>query len=224
MSGFKRSQPGLRMAGEKVSPDEIDRYEVITFTPGTAIAWYWLGTSGTADVKALVPLNFLPDWPRNVQFNIAGSTVGMAGTLDINGFDQFGSTITETVGFGSVDNGGSAIGTKVFGRITSGTVRFGTFAGANGTTRVGFSGAGTTTLFGLPVRLGSSTDVVSIGVSGGTDSVSVNKGTVGTMVVQSISAIRAQTPVTGTAEFRAWIKSSFVPDNVPTVSALTQLT
>lgn len=216
MAGFKKSQPGLRFAAEKITPDEIDRYEIVSVTPGTAIAWYWLGTSGTADVKNNVTLlNRLPDWPRNIQFNITGSSVGMAGSMDATGRDQFGSLITETIGFGSVDNGGSALGTKVFGEVTSINVRFGTFAGANGTTRIGLSSAGTTTLFGLPVKLQASTDVVWMGANGGTDAISINGGTIGTMVLASQHAIRAVKPVTGTVEYRAWVRSSYNPTDVP---------
>jgi hypothetical protein len=216
MSGFKRTQPALRFSADKITPDEIDRYEVVTFTPGTAIAWYWLGTSGTADVKNNVTLlNVIPDWPRNIQFNITGSSTGMAGSVDVNGKDQFGSVLTETIGFGSVDNGGSALGTKVFGQVTSANVRFGTFAGANGTTRLGFSSAGTTTLFGLPVKLGASTDVVTVSAGGGTDSISINGGTVGTMVLTAMHALRSPKPVTGTMEVRAWVRSSYNPTDVP---------
>ena len=98
--------PSIKVLGQLVTPDEIDRYEIFNVSmPGTASVWWAsAGTSGTADTVAAVVINRLPDYPRNINFALAGSAVGMAGTLDVNGKDQFGVTISESLGFGSANN------------------------------------------------------------------------------------------------------------------------
>ena len=58
----------------------------------------------------MVITNRTPDWPRNINFALAGTGVGMAGTLDVNGRDQFGASQSESLGFGSADNGGTVVG------------------------------------------------------------------------------------------------------------------
>ncbi len=41
MSGFKKSQPGLAFSGEKITPDEMDRYEIYHIVnPGTTASWW----------------------------------------------------------------------------------------------------------------------------------------------------------------------------------------
>lgn len=229
MSGFKISQPGLRFAAEKISPDEIDRYEVVTIQPGTQNSWFFLGTSGTADTPALVLAQRLADWPRNLLFSITGSSVGQAGSLDVNGRDQFGSPISETIGFGSADNGGTTSGTKVFRQVDSGTIRYGTFAGANGTSRLGFDVAGTATLLGLPVKIGGTTDVVSIAVKNMTTAIgsSVNGGTIAAFVNVPMHAIKSPTPLNGTQAIVAWVKTTFDATSgagIATMAGGTQIT
>ena len=225
MSGLKRREPALTFGGYNITPDEIDRYEVYNIVgPGTSAAYYFLGTSGTANTTALVLLNFTPDYPRNVQFSILGSSVGQAGSLDLNGRDQFGSAITETLGFGSTDNGGSVVGTRVFAQVSSGTVRYGTFAGVNGTARVGFSLVGTTTLFGLPFKVAGTKDIVHIGAVGGTDSVSANKGSAGSLVNVAMHAIKSPANVNGTMSIVVWGVSKFDATNMGTVANGTQVT
>src|SRR5689334_14037264 len=117
MSGLKRNQPALQVPKHQfaVTPDEIDRYEIYTIvTPGTASVWYAsAGTAGTSAAQALVIINSIPDYPRNVRFALAGSAAGMAGTLTYNARDQFGSVFQENISFGTAANGGTAVGTKV---------------------------------------------------------------------------------------------------------------
>lgn len=150
-------------AANKVTPDEIgwtQHYSVINPSIGST----WFGTcavAGTSAVKPVVLINGYADYPRNVRCVLNGSAVGMSGTFVINGYDQFGNTISESMSFGSADNGGTVIGTKVFAQVTSGTCNMGTAVGS-GTTAIGVGTAGTTTLFGLPARLGGSTDIKTI--------------------------------------------------------------
>jgi hypothetical protein len=223
MSGFKKSQPGLRYSGEKVSPDEIDRYEFVNFcnpAPATTQWWGSAPVSGTADTQAFTIVNMLPDYPRNVQFILAsaGSLTGLKGTAVINGYDQFGSVITETFSIAAGTGAGTVAGTKVFGRFTSGTCYYGTFS-TSGTPNLGFTG-GTNTLLGLPVKLAGTTDVALISHHAGTGAVTVNGGTVGGYINVAMSAVRPAATLTGTETVTVWVKPSYNPENIPTVANL----
>lgn len=209
---FKRSQIGLRV-GQKVSPDEMDAYTVYTVNnPSTALLAPLFvasaGTAGTSTNTALVINNKFPDYPRNVQFAIAGTGAGMAGTLTINGFDQFGSAVTETMAFATASNGGTVVGTRVFGQFTSGTVNYGTAVGS-GTPSISFS-PGTDCRFGLPVKIGAATDVIHYGMSAGTGPISVGGGTaIGSLVDTGMHAVRPFAAFGGTTFFNFWVRSSF---------------
>ena len=110
MSGLKKYDPALRFGqlGTQppvgaITPDEVDDYCVYNvINPNIGATWVGTRTSGTADVTAVVIRNAILDYPRNLEFAIAGSSVGMAGSVDVDGRDQFGSVISETMGFGSV--------------------------------------------------------------------------------------------------------------------------
>lgn len=223
MSGFKKSQPGLAFAGEKISPDEIDRNEIYTVVmPGTSDTfWASAGTAGTNAAVAMVVVNRYPDYPRNIRFAIAGSHAAMGGTLSVNGYDQFGSTITENIGFAGSTNGGTVVGTKVFAQITTGTLNYGSATG-NGTPAIGFV-TGTNALFGLPYKLSGTSDVVFMSHVAGTGAVTVNGGTVGGFVNTAMSAVRPAAAVTGTEVINVWIRPTFDPHGkIVRVSNLTQ--
>lgn len=210
---LKRLQPGVRFSGFKVTPDETDAYTVYTVNnPATAaLGPKFIGTAavaGTAATGAIVVTNKYPDYPRNLEFTINGTAAGMAGTLTINGFDQFGSAIQETMGFGSADNGGTVVGTRVFGQVSSGTVTFGTAVG-NGTSQIRHAN-GTDCRFGLPVKIGATTDVVHYGMSAGTGPISVGGGTaIGSLIDVNAHAFRPFAAFGGTTFFNVWIKSTF---------------
>src|SRR3990167_5537124 len=210
---FKLSQPGLRFGGQRVSPDETDRYEVYNVNnPSTALLGPLFvasaGTSGTANTIAAVINNKYPDYPRNVQFSLAGSSAGLTGTLTLNGEDQFGSTITEAFTFAGASNGGTVAGTRVFGKFISGTLAYGTAAGV-GTPGIGFA-PGTACLFGLPVKIGATTDVVHYGMSAGTGPISIGGGTaIGSLVDTGVHAFRPFAAFGGTTFFNVWVKSTF---------------
>jgi len=225
MSGLKKYMPPLRdgQLGTQgpvgaITPDEIDSYvvyNVINPTQGaTGAGANWVGTvtSGTEDVAAVVVRNAILDYPRNLEFAIAGSAAGMAGTMTVNGRDQFGSVISESIGFTAAANGGTDVGTKVFAQVTNGTVNFGTFAGANGTARVGVDSNGTTALFGLPVRIGGTTDVKLLTRTTGTGAVTVNGGTIAAFVNVPMSAVAAPADLTGTYTLTAWVKPTYNPE------------
>ena len=237
MSGLKRDVPGLRFtstAGASnptptlaVTPDEIDRYEVYTvINPATLNVNQWFGTfpvGGTSSLGTMVVVNAISDYPRNLEFSVTGTGAGMAGTLTATGRDQFGSVIQEVISIGTASNGGTQPGTKVFAQITNGTINFGTAVG-NGTARVGLGTTGTTTLFGLPFKVGGTTDLKLLSVVAGTGGVSVNGGTIAAFINVPQSAILAPVTTTGTMTITAWVRPTFNSENIPLVANLPQRT
>ncbi len=239
MSGLKTFEPALRFSNSSltaqnkipsaaITPDEIDRYEVVTIVnPNTLTANVWFGTwvvAGTAAAGAMVVRNAIADWPRNAEFAIAGSATGMAGTASLTGKDQFGSTVTESFGFGSTDNGGTVVGTKIFAVVTSGTLNFGTAVG-NGTARMGLGTTGTTAQFGLPFKVGGTTDLKILSVNAGTGGVTVNGGTIAAYINVPNSSILLPVPqTTGTMAITAWVRPTFNSENLGLVANLTQRT
>jgi hypothetical protein len=199
---FKRSQPSLRFAlsEQGISADEMDvMQQYVIVNPTTSATW--VGTfpvAGTAATGTLVFVNAIMDYPRNAEVAIAGSATGMAGTATLYGRDQFGNKISEVFGFGSTDNGGTVVGTKIFSQFSAGTLLFGTAVG-NGTARVGVGTLGTTALFGLPNKLGGTTDVKAISWGTNHVAVSVNGGTIAGLVNVPMSAIAAAKGLGGTA-------------------------
>ena len=210
---FKRSQPGIRFSGERVSPDEMDNNFVyqINNPSTTALGTLFVGSGGTAGTSANIALvvnNKYPDYPRNVAFNIHGTGAGMAGTLTINGDDQFGSQISETITIGTASNGGTAVGTKVFAQFRSGTVNYGTAVG-NGTPNIGLDG-GTSCLFGLPWKINGTSDVISLSMSQGTGPISVGGGTaIGSLVNAGMHAVRPFAALGGTSFINVWVRPSY---------------
>src|SRR3990167_3779493 len=93
MSGLKKYNPALRFGQDgtappvgAITPDEIDSYVVYNvINPSVSNSWIGTRKSGTADVKAVTVTNAILDYPRNLEFAITGSSVGMAGTLAVNG-------------------------------------------------------------------------------------------------------------------------------------------
>lgn len=162
----KFSEPSMQFNGEKVTPDEIDQdqqYIVMKISVGTAD----LGTASVTGDGSLpiIITNPILDYPRNIQLSILGVAGGMGGTAVVNGQDQFGNVISESLGFATAAGGGTVAGTKVFARVTgavAGTAGTVTIAGLGGTA-VGSAylgvGAGSPMIFGLPARIGGSADL-----------------------------------------------------------------
>ena len=195
---LKRDIPGLRfdLKSYAVQPDEIDRYEqyVIAFPSYSAT---WFGTwpvAGTAATGTLVLINAIADYPRNLEFVLVGTGVGMAGTATIYGTNQFGGSVNEAFGFGSADNGGTVVGTKIFAQISAGTLLFGTAVG-NGTAKLGVGTLGTTTLFGLPAKIGGTTDVKLVSKGGSVGMLTAGGGTIAQYVDVPNHAIKSPTNV-----------------------------
>lgn len=224
---LKRVQPGLRfdLTSNAVTPDEMDAYTVYTLAnPATLGVNQWFGTfpvGGTSSLGTMVIVNAIPDYPRNVEFSVTGTGAGMAGTVQLYGKDQFGSPINETIAIGTAANGGTTAGTRVFAQVTVGTINFGTAVG-NGTARVGLGTAGTSTIFGLPVKIAGTGDVRLIGFVAGTGAITVNGGTIGTAVVTGVHGIRLLGTLSGTQTINVWVKSTYNPENQGVVANLVQ--
>lgn len=160
---LKNHEPAIPFAGEKITPDEMG-YDQFYMVINPSIDSSWFGTvSGTQTQtgKVLVLKCAFADYPRNLRLTYvgaSGSVVNLA-TGTINGLDQFGSTISETYAGTPAADGGTIVGTAVFSKVTSGTFNLGTGDAGPGTVSVGVGTGGTTTKFGLPSRLGGTTDI-----------------------------------------------------------------
>jgi len=163
MSGLKTNEPALQ-AGYKVSPDEMDMYrQYVILHPSVSPSFF--GTVETASAAAIVAVNARTTYPRNLLLSVTGVAGGMGGTAVVNGKDQFGAPITETLGFGSAAGGGTVAGTKVFAQYTSGTFTPDGLGGtAVGTVALGFQigTSATGPIFGLPDKLGATSDVKAV--------------------------------------------------------------
>lgn len=221
--GIKHDYPDLGMLGQKIAPEEIDRYEqyVVAFPSYSGV---WFGTwpvAGTAATGTLVITNAIADYPRNLEFALAGSATGMAGTATIYGTNQFGGSINESFGFGSADNGGTVVGTKIFAQISAGTLLFGTAVG-NGTARLGVGTLGTTTLFGLPAKIGGTTDVKMLSKGGSVGMLTVNGGTIAAFVDSVNHAIKSPTNVVSANIISVMYKPTYDAKADPNMANLGQ--
>jgi len=206
---LKAHYPDIAFSGNKVQPNEIDRYEVYTLNVKAPVI-SWFGTAignGTAGYKALTLVNKLAPYPTSVEARLVGAAGTTKGTCVINGKDQFGASISETLSLAS-GSAGTVIGTKVFMEISSGSVELGTAAGS---CVVAAGTAGTTTLLGLPIKLGGTSDVKLLTWSDGDTQTSAGgaTGTVGGFVNYAMSAVKAVTPISGTIDMTAWVRSSY---------------
>lgn len=210
---LKTHHPDVAFGGAKVGADEVDFFHVYNvFYPSvdaTAIATA-KGTPTSSYALAENTQGVL-DYPRNVVVrinNTSGSTNG--GTATINGLDQFGNVIQEVVAVTSAANGGTTEGTKVFSKFTSGTVKFiGAGNAANGCTcNVGYGTAGTTTLFGLPFKVGGTADLLSYAWASVSAAQMSKANALGSYVSTAQNAILARTDFGTASGFTAWLKST----------------
>lgn len=219
---LKKHYPDIAFSGNYVDPDEIDRYEVYTVqcpqaldSVGDAEACYAAigtfagGTSGQS--KALVlQTSVTCDYPRTLRVAVTG-TADLGGTATINGIDQFGTVISESIGFGTQAAGTPGVGdngTKVFAEVTSGTF---TYAGVgSGSANLGYNANGTETLFGLPCKIAATADVIRYVAGTNSVPVVINKGTIASFVDLGMHAVKFPKDLSGTNDFlQVWVKSSF---------------
>lgn len=211
---LKRHLPSVRFGGFKVTPDEIDQVrQYVVMHPSVDPVWFGTTAAGTAgQSKALVLTNIRADYPRNLVGAAAGSA-GLGGTWVVNGKDQFGNTIQESIAVATAANGGTASGTKIFAQVTSGTFNIATTSEAgNGSPRLGVSigtAAGNVALFGLPDKIASTADVKNLlWINNGT-STTVNGGTIGSYIGTANHTFKGTAVVAVTDRFVVTYRSSF---------------
>lgn len=216
MSGLGEHNPGFTFAKKQVAANEIDQYTRIN-TGILSISSTWVGTAagGTStQAKALVLINTLLDYPRNLLYSCVG-TSDMGGTWVVNGYDQFGQPITETVANGTVAAGTPAFavaGTKIFAKVTSGTFTVATGAVGAGSARLGVAiGTAGTTAFklGLLTKIASTLDVKAITWVKENVPTTLNGGTIGAYVDATNHAFTGTSIMAGTESYSVLVKPTF---------------
>ena len=229
MSGLGEHFPEFQGGGGQVSSADIDRYGIYQIIAPAMGTFVWGTAEGTSTQSpTFVFSQVLPDYPRNVVVEIkpaSGSTTG--GTFALTGKNQFGESISETFTIAVGANGGSAVGTKVFGQFTALTGTIGTCNAGVGTVVVYPATTGTTCLFGLPDKIGGTKDVLNISFGSTGVSKAVNGGTIGAFVDATTHSIKAPntltTPAGNLTWINVWYKATWRNENKPNKAGLTQI-
>lgn len=199
--------------GNKVTPDEIDRYEVYNvINPSISATAIGSATAGTvSQVVALGLANVRPDYPRTLLATWSGSA-SVSGTVAVTGKDQFGVARSETFELAQgTQQAGTDFGTVPFAEVTTATATFGTGVVGTGTVSLGYAIVGTQALFGLPAKIGAAADVKHItwtdksGVS-----TPLNGGTVSSYVDTDNHTFRGTETLAGTMTYQVWFKPTFI--------------
>lgn len=228
MSGLKENvQYGAGQYGAQITPDEIDLTQQYIIT-NPSLSAVQIGTVSSTGTAAFVLDNIRPDYPRTLLLSILGVAGGMGGTATIGGWDQFGQPISDTIGFGSANGGGSVATTKIFGRVQGGTITglAGLGGTAVGTARIGYAVGTATNLvakFGLPMKIAAVTDVRNISyTSQGVGGTALNGGTIAAANVDvTNSAFIPNRILAGTETYVVAVKSTFDNSGKPNMSLAT---
>lgn len=211
MSGLKKHLPDIRFSANRVTPDEIDSYRVYNVIyPTTSATWFGTAAAGTStQAKALVVINAFSDAVagRNLSGQVAGSS-DMGGVWVVNGKNQFGESITETITVGTATNGGTTAGTLVFAQVLSGTFTFATGAVGSGTPKLGVDTKKETIKFGLPDMIASTADVKSITWTKEFVATTLNGGTIGSYVSTATHSFSGSADIAGTQVFSVLYRPS----------------
>lgn len=191
----------------QVTPDEIDRYEqYVVINPSVSATWVGTAAGGTStQQKALVLINKNLDYPRNLLYGMVG-TADNGGTWVVNGKNQFGEVIQETVGSGTVAAGTPAFavaGTKIFAQVTSGTFTVATAGVGLGSARIGVAigtSATAKAYLGLPSKISAVSDVKMISWSKEHVQTTLNGGTVDSTLVGTTNHTINGTAIMGGTE------------------------
>lgn len=198
--------------GNKVTPDEIDRYEVYTVTnPGISATAIGSATAGTvSQVVAIGLANVRPDYPRTLLATWSGSA-SVSGTVAVTGKDQFGASRSETFELAQgTQEAGTDFGTVPFAEITTATATFGTGVIGTGTVSLGYAIVGTQALFGLPAKIGATSDVKHITwtTEAGVPTV-INGGTISSYVGTENHTFRGTGTLAGTMTYQVWFRPTY---------------
>lgn len=216
MSGIGEFDIAFQAAGGRVSPNEIDAYERInTGILSTSSTWVGTAAGGTASQsQPLVLINRNLDYPRNLVYSQVG-TNAMGGTWTITGKDQFGYTVTESVGNGTVAAGTPAwtvAGTTIFEEVTAGTFVTAATAVGAGSPRIGVATGTAGTIqykLGLLTKIASTADVKAITWVKENVATTLNGGTIGALVDATNHAFTGTANLGGTESFNVLLRSSF---------------
>lgn len=213
----------------RATPDELDRYEYL-HTGVLSVSATYVGTAAAvaADATSSLVLNSRTlDHPRNLLYGAVG-TANHGGTWTVNGKNQFGEAITETVGSGTVAAGTPAFaiaGTKIFREVTSGTFTGATGGVGNILPRIGVAigtAAGAVHKLGLLTKVGGSTDVLNIVKTAENVTSAVNGGTVSSLVdVTNHSFTDTTAIIGGSTSFKVLIRPTF--DNASKSANLAEI-
>jgi hypothetical protein len=215
MAGLKKFFPEFTFAGAQVSQSDIDQYDLVALqNPSVAANWY--GTAkgtGTAGTVAIGITNILADWPRNIYYSITGIAAGLGGTFTSSLVDQFGNTVSESVGFATTASGGSVYGTVIAARYISGSL---VFATNNATTVATVAvGLGTNTgtagnYFGLLSKIAGTSDVKNITWINSTTATAMGGGSaLGSLVSTTMHAFQGTNNLLTTDGYRVIFKPTF---------------
>lgn len=215
MTSIKKNFPELQFGGYRVSPDEIDRYEqYVVLNPTNSATWVGTAAGGTAtQAKAFVLTNVLLDYPRNLSVSVTG-TADIGGTAYIVGKNQFGKTISESIGFGTAAAGTPAavnVGTKVFASVSAGTF---TYAGVgNGSASLGVGTTEGSVVFGLPTKIKATSDVKMITWSKENVVTTFGGGTISAQVSTAQHAFTGTAALGGTESYVVLFKTTYDAQN-----------
>lgn len=165
MPGLKKHYSDFTFSGNKVTPDEIDRYEQYVIIKPTASASY-IGTIDPGTVDSAFDIdNTRLDYPRNLLIDITGPSGGAGGTVTITGKDQFGVALSEILTIASANGGGTAQGSAVFAGVSAATYGHNGIDNQSTVTlgvAIGTSADDLTAKFGLLCKIGGTADIKAI--------------------------------------------------------------
>lgn len=209
---FKQTQTEMMNSGVKIAPDEIDQnleYTIINPDIGTAR----IGTANiTGDVNGTLVIGqpFL-DAPRTLMFSIGGVAGGIGGTAIVTGKDQFGNAIQESMGFATAATVGSAVGTKIFSKVSTATAILATTGGTGvGTCFLGYPLGDAVMTIGLPAKIGAAADLKRVIWHDAGVSKALTVGTGGTIGTAVAGTAMSSVTLTGLGGFATADSYKFV--------------
>lgn len=214
MAGLKKWYPDVRFSGNLVTPDEIDRYEVVAY-PRFSVANDWIGTAVASGATGTATVTFgfkskIMDYPRNLRVLwTTGSGTACGGTVTVTGKNQFNEAVSETIAVVGT-SAATAHGTAIFAQVTSVSANQATLAADEaGTLNIGGGLLGTTGKVGLPFKIGSTADVSVLAFEANGTIQPINGGTVGAFIDTTYHAIKLPNTLAGTNSLTVWAKSTY---------------
>lgn len=219
MPGLKKHMPDVRFSGNKVTPDEQDKYtRTYIIHPTASATWFGTAAAGSAgEAVAFVMLNQQADYPRTPLVTVTNSSGSICvGSAYIVGTDQFGKTLTETIALSGTQTTLKA-GTGIYKTITAGTVTYGTATEEDGTATLGVA-IGTTSgqvaRFGLGQKLGAAGDVKMITWINNGTATGLSAGTIiSTLVSTTSHSFQGTKTVAVTDTYAVEMLSSYNAEN-----------